>query len=184
MIKPRSAGFFHVGPHEMTAFFDAVDDICDERRTALKRDLTWDEVQRIEGTLFNEWLKAGRFDDLIDHALDEYDLAGGEAYCASLGQALAEAGDRARFERLFPGLAKTREKAFWRTWSQAQQGHIGAMKETSRYLANTLEAMAGLWHCYWVVHDKIGMESVKTEMLRVQARQKSGGPKPRKTNEA
>src|SRR5438045_196880 len=126
----------------MTLFFDAVDEACDDRTTTLKRSLFWDEVRLIEDTLFVGWLRAGRFDDLIDHALDEYDIQDGAAFCASLSEALAKAGDRARFERLFHGLSKTREDAFWRTWPQAQKGHIGAMKETARHLASALEAMA------------------------------------------
>jgi hypothetical protein len=161
----------------MTLFYNAVDDACDERTSTLKRNLFWDEVRLIEDTLFLEWLNAGRFDDLIDHALDEYDIQDGEAFCASLSEVLAKAGDRTRFERLFLGLTKTREAAFWRAWPKAQEGHIGAMKETARHLANALEAMAGLYHCYWVVTDEAGMESVKINMLRLQARQKPARPK-------
>jgi hypothetical protein len=167
----------------MTHFFDAVDDACDERTSALKRNLFWDEVRLIEDTLFLEWLKADRFDDLIDHALDEYDIQDGEAFCASLSEALAKGGDRTRFERLFLGLTKTREAAFWRAWPKAQEGHIGAMKETARHQASALEAMAGLYHCYWVIHDEAGMESVKNNMLRLQARQKPARPKRSETSE-
>lgn len=161
----------------MTIFYEAIDDACDEKAKALGRDLNWDEVQTIEGTLFNEWLDAQRFNELIDYALDEYELQDGEAFCASLGEALAKAGESNLFERLFNGLANTREAAFWRSWPKAQEGHIGGMKESSRLLAGALEALAGLWHCYWVVNDEAGMESTKANMLRLQAREK---PKLRK----
>ncbi len=156
----------------MTLFFTAVDDACDEQAAALKRSLNSDETRLIEDKLFVDWLKAGRYDDLIDHALNEYDLQDGVAFCASLGEALAKAGDHGRFERLFLGLAKTRESSFWRTWPRAKEGHIGAMKETSRHLANALDSLAGLYHCYWVTNDSSGMESVKAQMLRLQARQR------------
>jgi len=156
----------------MSIFYEAVDDACDEKSKILGRDLNWNEVQRIEDTLFLEWLKARRFDELIDHALDEYELQDGEAFCGSLGEALAKAGENCLFERLFNGLANAREAAFWRAWPKAQEGHIGGMKESSRRLAGALEALAGLWHCYWVVNDEAGMESTKVNMLRLQAREK------------
>lgn len=164
----------------MTIFYKAVDDACDEKAETLGRKLNWDEVRLIEDTLFLDWLKAQRYDDLIDHALDEYDVQDGEAFCTSLGEALAKSGDRARFEKLFLGLTNTRETAFWALWPKAQEGHIGAMKESSRRLACALEALAGLWHCYWVVNDTAGMESTKANMLRLQAREK---PKRRKRGE-
>jgi hypothetical protein len=154
----------------MTRFFDTVDAACDARAAELGRALNWDEVRLLEDTLFMAWLQAQRYDELIDHALDEYELQDGAAFCASLSERLAKAGDRARCERLFAGLTKTREAAFRRVWSMAQDGHIGAMKEAARHLANALEAQAGLYHCYWVMQDEAGMDAVKQEMLRLQDR--------------
>ena len=158
----------------MTKFHKAVDNLCDKKTKDLGRSLYWDEVCLIEDTLFMDWLKSKQYDDLISHALDEYDIQDGAAFCASLGEALAQAGDRTRFERLFLGITKTRESQFWRVWPKAQEGHIGAMKESSQYLANALDSLAGLWHCYWVMNDESGMTSTKNEMLRLQAREKKG----------
>lgn len=154
----------------MTRFYKAVDDLVDSASKALGRDLNGDEVTLQQDTLLMEWIRQERFDDLIDHALDEFDIADGEAFCGSLGNALAKRGDAARFERLFLGLAKTREAAFWRTWPKAREGHIGAMKESAMHLTQALYALAGLYHCYWHVKDEAGKERVKAEMLRLQAR--------------
>ena len=154
----------------MSRFYIAVDDLVDRTEKEGGRDLFEDEVKALEDGLFVEWIRSERFDDLIEHALAEFDIGGGEAFCASLGNALAKRGDAERFERLFLGLARTREATFWRTWKNAQGGHIGAMKESARHLAEALTAFAGLYHCYWHVKDEAGMEKTKAEMLRLQSR--------------
>lgn len=157
----------------MSVFHSQIDDLCEARERELGRPPGWDDVQLIEDTLLMEWLRDRRFDDLIDHALLEFELQDGAAFCASLGEALALAGDCARFERLFQGLAASREAAFWRFWPSASAGHIGAMKESARYLANALESMAGLYHCYWKVQDDEGKQRIKNDMLRLQLRQRA-----------
>lgn len=154
----------------MSRFHTAVDDLVDSAGREAGRDLFEDEVKALEDGLLIEWIRSERFDDLIDHALAEFDVGAGEAYCASLGHALAKRGDVDRFERLFLGLAGTREAAFRRTWKDAQDGHIGAMKESARHLAEALAAMAGLYHCYWHLKDASGMEKTRAEMLRLQSR--------------
>lgn len=132
----------------------------------------WDEVLEIQNQLLDDWIRAERFDDLIDHALHEFEVQDGEAFCATLGHALCLKKDRARIERLLLGLTKSRETAFWRVWPRALEGHPGGVKEAARRMTAALESLAELWHCYSVLGDQDGMESTKAEMLRVQSREK------------
>jgi hypothetical protein len=154
----------------MARFAAAVDDACDRQSATLGRDLHLDETQEVEDRLLADWIKHGRFDALIDHALDEFALDNGEAFCASVGNALAKIGDRARFERLFIGLARSREDALWRAWPNALSGHVGAMKESAKHLAHAQAALAGLYHCYWAIGDKDAQERARLDMLRLQSR--------------
>lgn len=156
----------------MTHFGSTLDAACDRLSAELKRELHLDEVESLEDRMLVEWIEAGRLDELIDHALEEFELCDGQAFCATLGQALSKKEDPAAFERLFLGLAKAREAAFWRTWPDAQQGHIGAMKESAMHLAQTLEALAGLYRCYAQRNDEGGKENTRSAMLRVQAKVK------------
>jgi hypothetical protein len=154
----------------MTRFYSALDEACDRRASALKRDLTSDEVQELEDSLLIVGLRLERFDDLIAHALEEFELCDGKAFCASLGHPLARTKDRARFEHLFRGLTDSREAAFWQSWPHAQKGNIGAMKESAMHLAQALHALADLYTCYGQLKGEAGKEAVKSEMLRLQAR--------------
>ncbi|TAJ50940.1 MAG: hypothetical protein EPN60_02225 [Nevskiaceae bacterium] len=158
----------------MSRFHDVVDSLSDAKRKALGRDLNFDEIEETENGLLNEWLTTERFDDLIDHALDEFDVGGGATYCALLSQALCKKGDVARVERLLCGLILAREANFRRTWKSAQSGHIGAMKESARYFACTMESLAELYHAYWALGNERGKEEVKAGMLRLQTREPSG----------
>lgn len=128
----------------------------------------------MEATLLQAWIEAGRSDDLVAFALDEFELQDGKAFCATLGQALSKRKDVTRIEKLFLGLGKTREASFWRMWPQAQNGHIGAMREAAAHLANSLDALAGLYHCYRELGDEQGKERTRLEMLRLQERKKAG----------
>ena len=154
----------------MSRFRSALDETCDEQASALKRDLNSDEVEELEDRALASWIKSERFDELIEHAHEEFELRDGEAFCMSLGSALARRGDRTRFVRLFQGLAKSREAAFWRTWPQAQSGHVGAMKESAMHAACALDAMAALYTCYRLAKDSQGQAATKDEMLRLQGR--------------
>jgi hypothetical protein len=151
-------------------FASAVDDACDQLSARLQRELHSDEVEALEDELLLDWIQAERFDGLIDHALEEFELRDGEAFCASLGQALAGKNDRARCERLFLGLADAREAAFRRTWPAAQEGNVGAMKESAMHLARALDALAGLYRCYSQLDDDTGKEATQAAMLRLQSR--------------
>jgi len=136
----------------------------------LGRELFWDEVRTLEDRVQDDWTEAGRFDDLIAHALREFETQDGLTFCATLGLKLARLDDRARIERLFLGLAKSREAAFWRVWPKAEEGHIGAMRDASLFMATALEAMRELHICYSLLGYDAGKPSVKAEMLRLQSR--------------
>jgi hypothetical protein len=154
----------------MSTFNDALDTACDTRGAELKRDLHSDEVEELEDSLLKAWLGSERFDELIDHALEEFELRDGQAFCASLGNALSKKHDRNRLRRLFGGLAEAREKAFWKSWPKAEEGHIGAMKESAMHFAHALDALAGLYHACWQLKDDAGMDATRQQMLRLQAR--------------
>jgi hypothetical protein len=55
-------------------------------------------------------------------------------------------------------------------WPKAQEGHIGAMRESAKYMALVMEAYAGLWHGYWSLQNEAGQHKVREEMLQFQAR--------------
>lgn len=156
----------------MTAYAAALDEACEARSGELNRALDADEAEEVENRLFKSWLEAGRFEELVEYAHDEFELQDGEAFCASLGNALCKAKNPALAERLFAGLAKSREDAFWRVWPQAQRGHIGAMKEAATHQANTMKALAELYRCWSALDDEAGKSRVKGDMLRVQERKR------------
>jgi hypothetical protein len=156
----------------MTAFSRAIDDACDELAAKLGRDPATDEIEQLEDALLLSWIGAGRFAELVAHAQEEFELQDGEAFCASLGNALCKAGNSALAEQLFANLARSREAAFWRVWPNAALGHIGAMKEAAIHLANAMQAMAELYRCHSLLRDEGGMQRTRDEMLRLQQRSK------------
>jgi hypothetical protein len=160
----------------MSSFLSAVDDACDELSKSLGRDLHSDEIERVEDETFIAWLDARKFDELIDYAHEEFELQDGEAFCTSLSTALCKIKDTTRFERLYHGLIRSREAAFWRLDPQAQQAHIGAMKESAMRLASAMQSLAGLYHCYWTINDEDGKRRVQDAMLGLQRRDKPVQP--------
>lgn len=164
----------------MTKYSEALDQACDDRAAELRRALDADETEEVENRLFKAWIDAGRFQELIDYAHDEFELQDGEAFCALLGQALCKEKNPALAEQLFAGLARSREDAFWRVWPQAQRGHIGAMKEAAIHQANTMKALAELYRCSSALEDEAGKSRVKREMLRIQERGKPLEPARRR----
>lgn len=156
----------------MTAYAAALDEACDIRASEIDRALDTDETEEVENRLFKAWLTAGRFQELVDYALDAFELQDGEAFCASLGNALCNANNPFLAERLFAGLAQRREAAFWRVWPQAQRGHIGAMKEAAIHQANAMKALAELYRCWSALGDEAGKSSVQAEMRRLQERKR------------
>jgi hypothetical protein len=156
----------------MTAFSRAMDEACDKLAAELGRDPGTDEIEHLEDALLRCWIDAGHFADLVAHAQEEFELQDGEAFCASLGNALCKAQHAALAEQLFTSLAQSREAAFWRVWPKAELGQIGAMKEASIHLANAMKAMAELCRCQSLLSDEYGMQRARDEMLRLQQRRK------------
>ena len=156
----------------MTAFSKAIDDACDKLAAKLSRDPGADEIEELEDELFRSWILARRFEELVEYAQVEFELQDGDAFCASLGNALCKAGHLALAEQLFANLAAAREAAFWRAWPNAELGHIGAMKEASMHLANAMKILAESYRCHSSVADEIGMQRARDEMLRLQQRRK------------
>lgn len=157
----------------MTAYSNAIDEAYEELSAKLGRELHSDEVEELEGRLLQSWVSAGRFKELVEYAEDEFEFQDGEAFCASLGNALCTTGEVALAKNLFQTLAQAREAAFWRVWPKAQLGHIGLMKQAAVHLANTMKALSELYRCYAAVGDDLGQNRVKDEMLRLQERRKS-----------
>ena len=73
---------------------------------------------------------------------------------------------------LFRGLISARARAFWRSWPQAEQGQIGAMRDAARYHASCMEAYAEYYHNLWTLQLTEAERDLKQEMLRFQARQR------------
>ena len=157
----------------MSAYSNAIDETCDKRAVELGRELNSDEIEEVEDKLFQSWIGAGRFIELIEYANTEFELQDGEAFCVSLGNAICKTRNAAYAQQLFEGLSHAREAAFWRVWPKAQLGHIGAMKEAATHLANTMKALAELYRCYSALENEAGKQQVHGEMLRLQERRKS-----------
>jgi hypothetical protein len=153
----------------MTRFEAALDDSFDELEKKLGRMPNSDEAAELRDRLFQSWVQSSRFDELIEYIQDYHELEGGFGDCSIVCEALKRAGDLVRIEKLFEGLLKARKMAHSRVWSQAQDGHIGAMREAATHLAAVLEAYAGLYHSYWSLQNEEGMARVKAEMLYFQA---------------
>lgn len=163
----------------MTKFETALDNAFDELETNLGRPPNSDEEAELRDKLFHSWIKSMRFDDLIDYIQDYHEFDGGFGDASILSEALKRAGDLPRIETLFGGLLKARKKAFSRVWSQAQEAHIGAMRESAKHMAAVMEAYAGLYHGYWSMQNEPGMARVKAEMLYFQSH-RAEQPRPRR----
>lgn len=154
----------------MSKFEEALDDAYDALERKLSRLPTSDESERLEDELFRDWLKAGRFDALIEFVHDAYELEGGDGQCVSIGEALRRHGDIASAERLFDGLIVARMQAFWRSWPQAESGHIGQMREAAKHMASTMAACAGLYHLYSASGLEAKQAAIREWMLGLQQR--------------
>jgi hypothetical protein len=161
----------------MSKFEKALDNAFEKRKKELGRAPTvFTEMETLREQLFQEWLLAERFDDLISYIhwyhLDE----GGIGDCSSLSEALRKKGDLQRIERLFNKLIQVRTTQFWHWWPKARQGHIGAMRTCAKFATWATEAYAGLWHGYWSLGNEEGQERIRLEMLQFQGRIKPQKP--------
>lgn len=164
----------------MTKFEAALDDAFDDLEAKLGQPPNGDEEAELRDRLFRAWIDAAQFDELIDYILDYHELEGGFGDASILSEALKRTGDLARIERLFESLLTSRKKAFSRVWSQAQEAHIGAMRESAKHMAAVMEAYAGLYHGYWSMHNEPGMARIKGEMLHFQSH-RADLPRPKRS---
>lgn len=136
----------------------------------LGRDLTTEESSEVEGRLFEAWLDAGRFDELIRTVLARHGRDGGLVDIIVLGHHLRQARDEARLHALFGALISRRVKAFHTWWPRAEAGHLGCMREAARAAAEAMDVYAE----YFSSLDSLGLadqkEALRAEMLRFQQR--------------
>jgi len=154
----------------MSKFERALDNAFEKRKKELGRAPTLDETETLRQQLFQDWILSERFDDLINYIHWYYTDEGGFGDCSILSEALRKKGDLQRIERLFKKLISVRTTQFWRIWPKAKEGHIGAMRESSKFMATAIEAYAGLWHGYWSLDNEAGKDRVRSEMLQFQER--------------
>jgi hypothetical protein len=144
------------------------------RMKELGRDLTREEGEVLEGKLFESWIEAGRYDELICRMHAVYDREGGLVECVVLGEALQKAGDIARIDALFQGLIKRRANAFWANWKQAQAGHPGHMRGCARQAAELMDVYLE----YYIRAANLGLDDrkdqIRQKMLAFQARERVG----------
>ncbi len=152
------------------------DTVLDKRWAALERTLgrspSHEESERLYAELYEAWLAERRFDDLVAHLKENYELEGGHIDCITLAKALRDAGEVERVHSLFRGLISSRSRAFWRSWPQAEQGQLGHMRDAARYYASCMEVYAEYYHNLWSLQLEQAQADLKQEMLRFQARQR------------
>jgi hypothetical protein len=153
-------------------FSRACDKAWQKLADSLGRDPHQEEADVLEGTLYDEWIAAERFDDLIAHLHDCYEREGGLADIVVLCIALRKTKDVPRIEKLIGGLIKMREKLFWAGWPKAQEGHLGHMRDCAKLAAAVMEMQAERFHNYWSLGMETEMEATRAMMLRFQNRQR------------
>lgn len=156
----------------MSKFETAHDLAWQKLAKELGRDPTRDESDRLEGELFDRWIAERRFDDLIRHVQEAYELEGGQVDLAVLGKGLRDAGEVDRVHTLFRGMLRARSRAFWQSWPEAQKGHLGHMVAAAKHYAATMQAYGEYWHNLWSLGLEAEREALRAEMLRFQAREK------------
>lgn len=157
----------------MSTFPRELDRLVGRRMKELGRTLTREESVVVEAELFQSWVAAQRYDELIRRMHAIYDRSGGHEECVVLGHALQAAGDLERIETLFRGLINRRVKAFWANWELAQSGHPGHMHGCARQAADAMEVYLE----YYIRLANLGCEdqkeALRQEMLAFQARERS-----------
>lgn len=160
----------------MGKFPRELDKAYGRRMRELGRVLTKEEGDVLEAEVFQAWVAAGRYDELIRRMHAIHDINGGHEECVVLGNALQQAGDIARIEELFRGLIKRRTKAFWASWDQARAGHPGHMLGCARQAAEVMDVYLE----YYIRVANLGLDDLKeqlrVEMLAFQARERVDAP--------
>jgi len=156
----------------MSTFPKELDTLIGRRMKELGRVLFKEESDALEGELFQSWVAAKRYDELIRRMHAVYDREGGLEECIVLGIALQEAGDSERIDTLFRGLINRRVKAFWANWDAALSGHPGHMRGCAKQASDAMEVYLE----YYIRLANLGQqekkEALRDEMLAFQARQR------------
>lgn len=154
----------------MGSFPSELDSAWRKRKKELGRELTRHEGKHLEGELFESWVEARRYDELIRRIHHEYDVGGGLHECAVLGYALREIKDVERIHTLFRGLISRRTKAFWKSWPAAASGHVGHMLLASQRMASAMETYLEYFHSLTALALQSESEQLRAEMITFQAR--------------
>lgn len=140
----------------MPSFGAELDRRCAQSVRALGRELRGDEIDRLEGELFEQWIAAGRLDELIRSVLARFGTDGGQPEIITLAHHLRKTGDAARIHALFEGLLSRRVRACYRWWKQAETGHLGAMQAAARAAAEAMDAYIEYFHSLHALGGRAG----------------------------
>lgn len=155
----------------MITFPRELDKLVGRRMKELGRTLTREESEVVEAELFQSWVAARRYDELIRRIHAIHDRSGGHEECIILGHALEEAGDLKRIDALFRGLINRRVKAFWENWERALSGHPGHMHGCARQAADAMEVYLEYYTRLANLGQEDQKEALRNEMLAFQARE-------------
>ena len=162
----------------MGSFPKELDSAWRKRESVLGRELSGEEGTVVEGKLFEAWIAAGRYDELIRRIHSIHAVEGGLTDIIVLGYSLREKRDIERIHALFRGLLNRRLKAFWSSWPYALQGHVGHMVAASKSASATMEVYLEYFHSLTTVGLAQESDALHIEMLAFQARER--GPPNRK----
>jgi hypothetical protein len=160
----------------VSTFPKELDKSIARRMKELGRTLFKEESDAVEGELFQSWVTAKRYDELIGRMHAIYDRDGGAEECMLLGIALQEEGDLERIDALFRGLINRRVRAFWANWEQASSGHPGHMHGCAKQAADAMEVYLEYYTRLASLGRHDDKEVLRQEMLAFQARERGGIP--------
>ena len=154
----------------MASFSSELERACAKQAKELGRDLTSEELEQIEGLLFESWIDAGRLDELIRVIFARFGRDGGLTEIATLGHHLRETKDVERIHALFGGLLSCRVKAFHEWWPRAREGHIGCMQSAARASSEAFDIYVEYFYSLSTLSLVNECEALRNEMLRFQNR--------------
>ncbi len=154
----------------MPSFSAEFETLCGRQARQLGRDLRSEELQRLEGELFESWLQAGRVDELIRTVLARHGNDGGLVDIVTLAHHLRSTRDEARIHAFLGALLTRRVKAFYRWWPKAAQGHLGSMQAAARAAAEAMDAFIEYVHSLHALGLDAQCEQLREGMRRFQDR--------------
>ena len=155
----------------MPTFATEHERLCARRARELGRELDSAETRQLEGELFQQWIDAGRLDELVRTVLARHGRDGGLDDIIVLGHHLRQVRDEARIHALFGGLLSRRVKAFHEWWPRAAEGHLGCMQSAARAAAEAMDAYIEYFHSLHALGLQEQCDALRAGMLRFQARE-------------